>query len=174
MRWAASTKSRFFATKSVSLLSSTSAEPEAATSPAEAVRSCPRFFILSWPLTRRTSAALSKSPSASLRAFLQSIIPAPVRSRSRLTSAAEIAMESPYECVCWRTDERASGVRGPGWCRLARGARLGALRRGTGRLSGRRLLGAGVTAGGRDRSLVRLSGQELALPLRQGLLRTEL
>ena len=33
-------------------------------------------------LERRISAALSKSPSASLRAFLLSIIPAPVRSRS--------------------------------------------------------------------------------------------
>src|SRR5699024_12400474 len=40
------------------------------------------------PLIRRASTALSKSPSASLRAFLQSIMPAPVWSRSFLTSAA--------------------------------------------------------------------------------------
>ena len=41
-------------------------------------------------LTRRISIAFSMSPSASVRAFLQSIIPAPVRSRSALTSLAVI------------------------------------------------------------------------------------
>ncbi|SHU42125.1 Uncharacterised protein [Mycobacteroides abscessus subsp. abscessus] len=40
------------------------------------------------PLMRSTSTALSKSPSDSARAFLQSSIPAPVSSRSRFTSAA--------------------------------------------------------------------------------------
>src|SRR5205814_2316177 len=40
------------------------------------------------PLMRRISTALSKSPPASSSAFLQSIIPEPVRSRSFLTSAA--------------------------------------------------------------------------------------
>ena len=39
-----------------------------------------------WPV-RNISTALSKSPSVSSRAFLQSIIPAAVSSRSRLTSA---------------------------------------------------------------------------------------
>src|SRR5665213_2218623 len=41
--------------------------------------------------TRSSSIALSTSPSASVSAFLQSIIPAPVRSRSALTSFAEIS-----------------------------------------------------------------------------------
>jgi hypothetical protein len=40
------------------------------------------------PLMRSTSTALSKSPSVSVSAFLQSSMPAPVSSRSRLTSAA--------------------------------------------------------------------------------------
>ena len=45
---------------------------------------------------RSSSTALSKSPSASSRAFLHSIIPAEVRSRSFLTSAAVmVAMVIP-------------------------------------------------------------------------------
>ena len=40
--------------------------------------------------TRRSSTAASMSPSVSCRAFLQSIMPAPVRSRSSLTCAAVI------------------------------------------------------------------------------------
>ena len=78
----------FLATKSVSDASSIIAPSAAATRPFEAVRS-PRLAALASPLTRRTSSALSKSPSASSRAFLHSIIPAPVASRSFFTSAAE-------------------------------------------------------------------------------------
>src|SRR5919107_991767 len=45
------------------------------------------------------SRAASKSPSASVRAFLQSIMPAPVMVRSLFTSAAVIA--AIRCCVCW-------------------------------------------------------------------------
>src|SRR4051795_10466237 len=55
--------------------------------PSLAARS-PRLAAEAWPLTRRISIALSMSPSDSVRAFLQSIIPAPVASRSFFTSAA--------------------------------------------------------------------------------------
>src|SRR5688500_10541711 len=44
-----------------------------------------------WPFFLKISIAFSKSPSASVRAFLQSIIPAPVIWRSLFTSCAEIA-----------------------------------------------------------------------------------
>src|SRR3954451_16810227 len=57
--------------------------------PSEAVRP-PRFAACAWPFTRRTSIALSTSPPASTSAFLQSIIPAPVRARSSFTSLAEM------------------------------------------------------------------------------------
>src|SRR3954451_2975541 len=57
--------------------------------PSEAVRP-PRFAACAWPFTRRTSIALSTSPFASTSAPLQSIIPAPVRSRSSFTSLAEM------------------------------------------------------------------------------------
>src|SRR6516162_3955884 len=40
-----------------------------------------------WPCLRSSSAAESRSPFASTSAFLQSIMPAPVRSRSSLTNA---------------------------------------------------------------------------------------
>src|SRR5258705_7087273 len=80
-------KSGLLATKSVSQLSSSSALPECATSPLAAVRPA-RLPTSLAPLMRRNSTALSKSPSASSRAFLQSIIPEPVSSRSRLTSGA--------------------------------------------------------------------------------------
>src|SRR5204863_9233719 len=43
------------------------------------------------PRSRRRTIAASMSPFVSWRARLQSIIPAPVRSRSSLTSAAEIS-----------------------------------------------------------------------------------
>src|SRR3954463_16815238 len=57
--------------------------------PSDAVRP-PRFAACAWPFTRRISIAFSTSPSASTSAFLQSIIPAPVRSRSSFTSLAEM------------------------------------------------------------------------------------
>ncbi len=82
-------KSSPLATKSVSQASSIIAPSAAAIRPLDAVRSPARFCTFAPDLTRRTSTALSRSPSASSSAFLQSIIPAPVRSRSFFTSAAE-------------------------------------------------------------------------------------
>src|SRR6267378_2994549 len=48
------------------------------------------------PLFRRTSIADSMSPLASAKAFLHSIIPAPVRSRSSLTSEAVIVIRYSF------------------------------------------------------------------------------
>ena len=79
--------SAFFATKSVSEFSSMSAPSLAATRPSAVARSA-RLPTSLAPLIRSSSTALSKSPSLSASAFLQSIIPAPVSSRRRLTSAA--------------------------------------------------------------------------------------
>jgi len=79
--------SAFLATKSVSQFSSISAPPLAATSPSAVARSA-RLPTSLAPLMRSASTALSKSPSVSASAFLQSSMPAPVSSRSRLTSAA--------------------------------------------------------------------------------------
>src|ERR1700733_12754859 len=87
------------ATKSVSQFSSTRTpasvpSSSAVTRPLAAVRVA-RLPASLTPLTRSSSTALSKSPSDSPSAFLQSIIPAPVWSRSRLTSAAvKFAMSS--------------------------------------------------------------------------------
>src|SRR5579875_374740 len=83
----------FFATKSVSQFSSTMT-PSVVPSSSAVIRPLPavraaRLPASLTPLRRRISTACSKSPSASARAFLQSIIPAPVCSRSRFTSAAE-------------------------------------------------------------------------------------
>ena len=50
------------------------------------------FAALAMPFFRRMSIAASMSPLASVRAPLQSIIPAPVRSRSVFTISAVIAM----------------------------------------------------------------------------------
>jgi len=86
----------FLATKSVSESSETSALPDAATRPAEVSRSAPRAAALAAPRTRRYSTALSKSPSVSSRAFLHSIMPAWVSSRSFLTSAAVKAMNLSF------------------------------------------------------------------------------
>ncbi len=85
------TKRSFRATKSVSQSSSsTTAFPGSIFTkilPAPVAR--PLFFAAAarpCSFSRRT--ALSKSPSAFTRAFLQSIMPAPVFSRRRFTSAA--------------------------------------------------------------------------------------
>ncbi len=51
-----------------------------------------RFSALAIPFLRRISEALSKSPPDSSSARLQSIIPAPVRVRSSLTSLEEIVV----------------------------------------------------------------------------------
>ena len=52
---------------------------------------------LAIPFWRSQSTAFSRSPSTSTRAFLQSIMPAPVFSRSSFTIAAEIAIV--FSCV---------------------------------------------------------------------------
>src|SRR4051812_25942976 len=88
-------KSSFFATKSVLQSTSTSTPilPLAWmydwTVPSVAVRSASLPILLPI-LTRRSSTARSMSPPDSCRADLQSIMPAPVRWRSSLTSEAEI------------------------------------------------------------------------------------
>src|SRR2546429_2232035 len=50
-----------------------------------------RLSALAAPLVRSTSTAFSRSPAVSSSAFLQSIIPAPVRARSSATSFAGIS-----------------------------------------------------------------------------------
>ena len=57
-----------------------------------------RFAADAWPLTRSSSTALSMSPPASSRAALQSIIAAPVRSRSAFTSWAPDRHQLPPPC----------------------------------------------------------------------------
>src|SRR4051794_2578787 len=85
--------SSVFATKSVSQLTSTSAPTVllkwtyASTRPWLALRPA-RLAALARPFSRRSSVARTTSPSASISARLQSIIPAPVASRSSLTIAA--------------------------------------------------------------------------------------
>src|SRR5438067_6409333 len=64
-----------------------------------------RFAALAIPFSRRRTIAASMSPFVSCRARLQSIIPAPVRSRSSLTSAAEIS------AICLLLRRRDGGVR---------------------------------------------------------------
>ena len=85
--------SSFFATKSVSELTSTiaaffpSSETAVLTRPMAAI--LPAFFAaFDRPFSLRISTAFSRSASASTRAFLQSIMPAPVISRSSFTSFA--------------------------------------------------------------------------------------
>src|SRR5712691_7922312 len=96
------------------------------------------------PLTRRISIALSMSPPASARAALQSMIPAPVRSRSALTSVAE-------------DDINASGLSGrrpaPRQHQLRRSRT-----RPPPRLAGLRLAGSHAPLGGSGRFLRLLAG----------------
>src|SRR3954451_5525334 len=121
-------KSSFLATKSV--LQSTSTRTPTLplewmydwTVPSDAVRSASLPILLPI-LTRRSSTALSMSPPDSWSALLQSIMPAPVRWRSALTSEAGIVG------VLMRS------VPGFGGCRVRR-RRPGARRR-RGRSSGR-------------------------------------
>jgi len=85
----------FFATKSVSEFTSTrtpvwpsgESAMSIATRPSEAERPSRLAMPLS-PFTRMISTAFSTLPSASSSAFLTSSMPAPVRSRSALMSAA--------------------------------------------------------------------------------------
>src|SRR5271166_3354027 len=113
-------KSSLRATKSVSELTSTTTPTLSSTamptSPSAATR--PLFLAaLARPFLRSQSTAASMSPSVSLSAFLQSIIPAPVFSRRSLTSPAVIvaidfpralaaaprARRQPYHPPCVRT-----------------------------------------------------------------------
>ena len=93
-------KSALRATKSVSELTSTTTpfvpSTSTATRPSAATR--PDFLAaLVMPFLRSQSTAASTSPDVSLRAFLQSIMPAPVFSRRSFTIAAEtVAMGSPF------------------------------------------------------------------------------
>src|SRR3954464_5737287 len=90
------TKSSFLATKSVSELSSTSAPtlPSAASqapiTPSAAMRLA-ALLALAPLLMRSSSSAFFRSPSHSAKAFLHSIIPRPVSSRSSFTSPALIS-----------------------------------------------------------------------------------
>ncbi|MPM24889.1 hypothetical protein SDC9_71377 [bioreactor metagenome] len=92
--------SSFAATKSVSQLTSTtepnfiSSEMYVVTIPSAAI--LPAFLAAAAsPFSLNTSIALSMSPLVSLRAFLQSIIPAPVLSLSSLTIPAVIIFIPP-------------------------------------------------------------------------------
>ena len=90
-------KVSFFATKSVSEFTSItqavlpSAEIAARATPSAAIRLA-FFSALACPFFLRNSTAASISPFVSFRAFLQSIIPAPVISRSSFTIDAVIAI----------------------------------------------------------------------------------
>src|SRR4051812_35203655 len=94
------TKSSFLATKSVSLFTSTSAPtlPSAAsqvpTTPSAATRPA-ALLALAPLLMRSSSSAFFRSPAHSASAFLHSIIPRPVSSRSSFTSPAPISA-MPY------------------------------------------------------------------------------
>src|SRR6201999_3096447 len=88
--------SSLLATKSVSQFTSTSAavlpERSIATVPSAATRAA---FLSAFarPLLRMSSAAASRSPLVSTSAFLHSIMPAPVRSRSCFTASAVMFMK---------------------------------------------------------------------------------
>ena len=121
-------------------------------------RGSPRSSIRLPCLTRSSSIALSTSPSASVSARLQSIIPAPVRSRRALTSAAVISatraapppvasgLRAPLGAACGRLrPPAASGSAAAGGC----GARGGSAAASAG--GGRWLVGRGRGAARRSR-----------------------
>src|SRR4051812_5616719 len=98
------TKSSFLATKSVSELTSTSAPTlasaasQAPITPSAAIRLA-ALLALAPLLMRSSSSAFFRSPSHSANAFLHSIIPRPVSSRSSFTSPALISAifrKAPY------------------------------------------------------------------------------
>ena len=94
----------------------------------------PTLSALSPRRTRSSSTAASMSPSVSCRAFLQSIMPAPVRSRSSLTCAAVMRSRlGPRPSSSWSSS--SSCGRAPSW---ASPRRLGLLGRRLPRLLGRR------------------------------------
>src|SRR5579872_301253 len=108
------------ATKSVSQFTSTmaavraSADLIATTSPSAATREA---FLSAFarPCLRISSAAASRSPLVSTSAFLHSIIPAPVRSRSCLTASALIfiATRSPQHTPPFPRNSLAGARAGP-------------------------------------------------------------
>src|SRR6516225_6335824 len=79
-----------------------------------------RFSALAAPLERSSSTALSRFPSVSSRAFLQSIMPAPVFSRSAATSLAVIvAVIVEYQSdrsVLGHGNAAGNTSGGVGWC----------------------------------------------------------
>src|SRR3954470_14100606 len=171
-RSASFTKSAFLATKSVSQSSSSSAPSLLTTTPLVVERSR-RLPTSLAPLIRRNSTALSYSPSASVSAFLQSIMPAPVASRRRLTSAAvksamSVVLRVGRCCSGGVTpgSDLAVGVDDAGGGHVPhRGDLVGGDRGRLGR--GLRQLRGGV--GGRLGRTVGLTGQQVALPVGQRL-----
>ena len=107
-----------------------------------------RSWIFLPCLTRRISIALSMSPSASVSAFLQSIIPAPVRSRRALTSFAAISVCahcSALRCSgCVASARLGCSAAAAGWLRRGGGSRLGG---GCGLAPERRRCSAGADGG---------------------------
>src|SRR4051794_41070545 len=177
MSLASCRNSSFFATKSVSQLSSTMAPSAAVTSPALAVRSAPRFWTFAAYFTRKISVALSKSPSASSSARLASIIPAPVESRSFFTSAAATAISFFSRR---RTSSYGSGPdRQDGPSGLGRSVTLGRrLSSRGGRFRGRSGFGSGCGVSGRSRlrsrrCRVAATLQQVALPVGERLIGSE-
>src|SRR5205823_10695292 len=141
-----------------------------------------RFCACAMPFSRSSVTAASMSPFVSWSARLQSIIPAPVRSRSSLTSAAEI---SAIGLVLRRLGGCLGGglgfsVRGRLGCRSRGGLGLGGHRCGVGlrgRLGCRRTLdrlALALAGGGRCRCgavllLREVAGGDLLLPVVDGL-----
>src|SRR5690242_7543947 len=163
-------KSSFLATKSVSQDSWIIAPSAAAIRPLVASRA-PSLLTFAPALMRSASTALSKSPSASVRAFLLSIMPAPVRSRSFFTSAALMVAIARF--LVSSVVRAHAGPRRPAFSR-----RRGPRARWSG---GRRLCRAGGRAVARrgrrlDRGTGRLAtaDQQVALPLGQRLVGPEL
>src|SRR5438128_1246609 len=80
--------------------------------PSEVAR--PAFLAaLTTPSLRRKSMAFSKSPPVAARAFLQSIIPAPLFSRNSFTLSAEISVIKiiPYFLFLHRTGQTVMTLR---------------------------------------------------------------
>src|SRR5690606_11723499 len=173
------------ATKSVSELSSIIAAPlpsadvSISTRPSAASRPA-RFSALAMPFLRRISPARSMSPLASSRAFLQSIIPAPVRRRSSAMSLVVIValillcIPSSEGSVC---ANRRRGARAPqaaahfdrqlpgsaaGVARFAAGNRLGLE-------PGSDDLGAGLALAARTAALAIVVAGTVTLACRIGL-----
>src|SRR5437588_3623600 len=106
-----------------------------------------RFAAVAMPCSRRSRLAASRSPFVSCSARLQSIIPAPVWSRSSLTSFAEISAIGALLCVC--------------------GSRLRSRLFGSGLLGGRLVRGRLVSGRLAGRLLARRD--DLVVPFRHGL-----